>query len=82
MSIGIRSAAEYPGRQTITNSTSDLDPPGSQIDNKSYEQEFPSVPTELGVTKETVTKQTLTETIITRITNNQLGKPPVITEVT
>ena len=50
-------------------------------DSRLSELQFPPPPTELGRFRETITKQTLTETIVTRLTNNQRGKLPVITEV-
>lgn len=45
------------------------------------ELQFPPPPTELGRFRETITKNTLTETVVTRLTSNQRGQPPVITEV-
>ena len=50
-------------------------------DSRLSELQFPPPPTDLGRFRETITKQTLTETIVTRLTNNQPGKLPVITEV-
>lgn len=50
-------------------------------DSRLSELQFPPPPTELGRFRETITKQTLTETIVTRLTNNQRGKLPIITEV-
>jgi protein scribble len=43
--------------------------------------EFPPPPTELGRFRESITKNTLTETVVTRVTTNQKGQRPVITEV-
>lgn len=45
------------------------------------ELQFPPAPTELGRFRETITKNTLTETVVTRVTCNQKGQLPVITEV-
>ncbi|XP_070073157.1 protein lap4 isoform X6 [Drosophila takahashii] len=42
---------------------------------------FPAAPTELGRVTETITKSTFTETVMTRITDNQLAEP-LISEVT
>nr|NP_001014670.2 scribble, isoform H [Drosophila melanogaster]AAX52995.2 scribble, isoform H [Drosophila melanogaster] len=41
---------------------------------------FPAAPTELGRVTETITKSTFTETVMTRITDNQLAEP-LISEV-
>lgn len=40
--------------------------------------EFPEAPTALGKVTETITKSTLTETVVTRVTNNQLVSPVII----
>ncbi len=45
------------------------------------ELQFPPAPTELGRFRESITKNTLTETVVTRLTTNQKGQRPVITEV-
>ena len=45
------------------------------------EFEFPPPPTEMGKTTESITKQTVTEKIITRVTNNEYGRYPIIIEV-
>ncbi|XP_034485018.1 protein lap4 isoform X16 [Drosophila innubila] len=42
---------------------------------------FPAAPTEMGRVTETITKSTFTETVMTRITDNQLAEP-LISEVT
>ncbi|XP_054268231.1 protein lap4 isoform X3 [Macrosteles quadrilineatus] len=44
--------------------------------------EFPEAPTTLGKVTETITKSTLTETVVTRVTNNQLVAPVIIEDVT
>ena len=50
-------------------------------DSKLSELQFPPPPTELGRFRETITKNTMTETVVTRLTSNQKGQRPVITEV-
>ncbi|KAG8309049.1 hypothetical protein J6590_095394 [Homalodisca vitripennis] len=40
--------------------------------------EFPEAPTTLGKVTETITKSTLTETVVTRVTDNQLVAPVII----
>ncbi|XP_039231985.1 protein lap4 isoform X3 [Drosophila yakuba] len=42
---------------------------------------FPAAPTELGRVTETITKSTFTETVMTRITDNQLAEPLISEEV-
>ncbi|XP_034127713.1 protein lap4 isoform X22 [Drosophila guanche] len=42
---------------------------------------FPAAPTELGKVTETITKSTFTETVMTRITDNQLAEPLISEEV-
>ncbi|XP_052859501.1 protein lap4 isoform X13 [Drosophila gunungcola] len=42
---------------------------------------FPAAPTELGRVTETITKSTFTETVMTRITDNQLTEPLISEEV-
>ncbi|XP_077266407.1 scribble planar cell polarity protein isoform X1 [Temnothorax americanus] len=42
---------------------------------------FPPAPTTLGKVTETVTKSTLTETVVTRVTDNQLMQPLIIEDV-
>ena len=42
---------------------------------------LPPPPTKLGKVTETVTKSTLTETVVTRITDNQLAPVPLVVEV-
>ncbi|XP_033245470.1 protein lap4 isoform X6 [Drosophila miranda] len=42
---------------------------------------FPAAPTELGTVTETITKSTFTETVMTRITDNQLAEPLISEEV-
>ncbi|XP_057369506.1 protein lap4-like [Daphnia carinata] len=49
-------------------------------DLKLHELQFPPPPTELGRFRESITKNTLTETVVTRVTTNQKGQRPVITE--
>lgn len=39
---------------------------------------FPPAPTSIGKVTETITKSTLTETVVTRVTDNQLVKPLII----
>lgn len=51
-----------------------------QPDNLPGDVNFPPAPTTLGKVTETITKSTLTETVVTRVTENQLV-PPVIIEV-
>ncbi|KAG5308882.1 SCRIB protein, partial [Pseudoatta argentina] len=41
---------------------------------------FPPAPTTLGKVTETITKSTLTETVVTRVTDNQLMQPLIIEE--
>lgn len=40
--------------------------------------EFPDAPTNLGRVTETITKSTLTETVVTRVTDNQLAESVII----
>lgn len=40
--------------------------------------EFPEAPTTLGKVTETITKSTLKETVVTRVTDNQLVAPVII----
>ncbi|KYN00224.1 Protein lap4 [Cyphomyrmex costatus] len=42
---------------------------------------FPPAPTTLGKVTETITKSTLTETVVTRVTDNQLVQPLIIEDV-
>ncbi|XP_070155550.1 protein lap4 isoform X7 [Polyergus mexicanus] len=42
---------------------------------------FPPAPTTLGKVTETITKSTLTETVVTRVTDNQLMQPLIIEDV-
>lgn len=42
---------------------------------------FPPPPTKLGKVTESITKSTLTETVLTRITDNQLASVPLVVEV-
>ncbi|XP_039314899.1 protein lap4 isoform X3 [Solenopsis invicta] len=42
---------------------------------------FPPAPTTLGTVTETITKSTLTETVVTRVTDNQLVQPLIIEDV-
>ncbi|XP_043863387.1 protein lap4 isoform X12 [Drosophila mojavensis] len=42
---------------------------------------FPAAPTEIGRVTETITKSTFTETVMTRITDNQLAEPLISEEV-
>ncbi|EDV92644.1 GH18723 [Drosophila grimshawi] len=42
---------------------------------------FPAAPTEMGRVTETITKSTFTETVMTRITDNQLAEPLISEEV-
>ncbi|XP_012226059.2 protein lap4 isoform X3 [Linepithema humile] len=42
---------------------------------------FPPAPTSLGKVTETITKSTLTETVVTRVTDNQLVQPLIIEDV-
>lgn len=55
--------------------------PSDPNDLKLNELQFPPPPTELGRFRESITKNTLTETVVTRVTTNQKGQRPVITEV-
>ncbi|XP_064104431.1 protein scribble homolog isoform X4 [Macrobrachium nipponense] len=41
---------------------------------------FPPPPTKVGIVTESITKSTLTETVVTRITDNQLGEMPLVVE--
>ncbi|XP_016840695.1 protein lap4 isoform X9 [Nasonia vitripennis] len=42
---------------------------------------FPPAPTTIGKVTETITKSTLTETVVTRVTDNQLVRPVIIEDV-
>ncbi|XP_023315337.1 protein lap4 isoform X8 [Trichogramma pretiosum] len=42
---------------------------------------FPPAPTTIGKVTETITKSTLTETVVTRVTDNQLVRPLIIEDV-
>ena len=42
---------------------------------------FPPPPTKVGAVTESITKSTLTETVVTRITDNQLAEVPLVVEV-
>ncbi|XP_046687911.1 uncharacterized protein LOC124373597 [Homalodisca vitripennis] len=50
----------------------------NQINNLPNGIEFPEAPTTLGKVTETITKSTLTETVVTRVTDNQLVAPVII----
>lgn len=67
-----------PPRRLSTSSSKHVDDANQLMLN---ELQFPPPPTELGRFRETITKNTLTETVVTRLTSNQRGQPPVITEV-
>lgn len=49
-----------------------------QPDNLPGDVNFPPAPTTLGKVTETITKSTLTETVVTRVTENQLMQPLII----
>ncbi|XP_043507847.1 protein lap4 isoform X5 [Frieseomelitta varia] len=52
-----------------------------QPDNLPGDVNFPPAPTTLGKVTETITKSTLTETVVTRVTENQLVPPVIIEDV-
>ncbi|XP_014469520.1 PREDICTED: protein lap4 isoform X2 [Dinoponera quadriceps] len=52
-----------------------------QPDNLPGDVNFPPAPTTLGKVTETITKSTLTETVVTRVTDNQLVQPLIIEDV-
>ncbi|XP_033337066.1 scribble planar cell polarity protein isoform X2 [Megalopta genalis] len=52
-----------------------------QPDNLPGDVNFPPAPTTLGKVTETITKSTLTETVVTRVTDNQLVQPVIIEDV-
>ncbi|XP_026668327.1 protein lap4 isoform X3 [Ceratina calcarata] len=52
-----------------------------QPDNIPGDVNFPPAPTTLGKVTETITKSTLTETVVTRVTENQLVPPVIIEDV-
>ncbi|XP_076765969.1 scribble planar cell polarity protein isoform X2 [Xylocopa sonorina] len=52
-----------------------------QPDNLPGDVNFPPAPTALGKVTETITKSTLTETVVTRVTENQLVPPVIIEDV-
>ncbi|KZC08986.1 Protein lap4, partial [Dufourea novaeangliae] len=52
-----------------------------QPDNLPGDVNFPPAPTTLGKVTETITKSTLTETVVTRVTDNQLMQPVIIEDV-
>ncbi|KAG7213447.1 hypothetical protein KM043_002721 [Ampulex compressa] len=52
-----------------------------QPDNLPGDVHFPPAPTTLGKVTETITKSTLTETVVTRVTDNQLVQPLIIEDV-
>ncbi|XP_014611422.1 PREDICTED: protein lap4 isoform X7 [Polistes canadensis] len=52
-----------------------------QPDNLPGDVNFPPAPTTIGKVTETITKSTLTETVVTRVTDNQLVQPVIIEDV-
>ncbi|XP_076239702.1 scribble planar cell polarity protein isoform X3 [Calliopsis andreniformis] len=52
-----------------------------QPDNIPGDVNFPPAPTTLGKVTETITKSTLTETVVTRVTENQMIQPVIIEDV-
>ncbi|XP_076672832.1 scribble planar cell polarity protein isoform X4 [Andrena cerasifolii] len=52
-----------------------------QPDNLPGDVNFPPAPTTLGKVTETITKSTLTETVVTRVTENELVQPVIIEDV-
>ncbi|XP_019697619.1 protein lap4 isoform X3 [Harpegnathos saltator] len=52
-----------------------------QPDNLPGDVSFPPAPTALGKVTEIITKSTLTETVVTRVTDNQLIQPLIIEDV-
>lgn len=49
-----------------------------QPDNLPRDINFPPAPTSIGKVTETITKSTLTETVVTRVTDNELVQPVII----
>ncbi|XP_046742127.1 protein lap4 isoform X6 [Diprion similis] len=52
-----------------------------QPDNLPRDINFPPAPTTIGKVTETITKSTLTETVVTRVTDNELVHPVIIEDV-
>ncbi|XP_015176398.1 PREDICTED: protein lap4 isoform X4 [Polistes dominula] len=52
-----------------------------QPDNLPGDVNFPPAPTTIGKVTETIIKSTLTETVVTRVTDNQLVQPVIIEDV-
>ncbi|XP_044742521.1 protein lap4 isoform X3 [Chrysoperla carnea] len=61
------------GAATVTVTIKQPEPPGGI--------QFPPPPTGIGKVTETITKSTFTETVVTRVTDNQIALPLIIEEV-